>query len=114
MNLVLSVLVGALFAGALYMVLRRNVVKLIIGFILLGHASNLLLFTAAGLVRGEPPLLAEARPFSARPVADPVPQALILTAIVIGFGVSAFSLVLVHRAHEEFGHGDLDRTEWVK
>lgn len=109
MNVVLAIVIGALFAGALYMMLRPSIVKLIIGLALLGHAANLLIFTSAGLVRGEPPLItsSETQP-GASLVADPVPQALILTAIVISFGVSAFTLVLVHRTHQEFGRGGLE------
>jgi multicomponent Na+:H+ antiporter subunit C len=108
MNVVLAFVIGALFAGALYMMLRRSIVKLIIGLALLSHAANLLIFTVAGLVRGAPPLIRTGEAAPAGVVADPVPQALILTAIVISFGVSAFTLVLVHRTHEEFGGGGLE------
>lgn len=108
MNLVLALVVGSLFAGGLYMLLRRSIVKLIIGLALLSHAGNLLIFTAAGVTRGRPPLIAEGATVPAPPFADPLPQALILTAIVISFGVLAFALVLVHRTHQSVGSDDLD------
>ncbi len=109
MTLLLALAIGALYAGGLYMMLRRSLVKLIIGLALLSHAANLLIFTVNGLTRGKPPLLPEGGAMPAGPVADPLPQALILTAIVIGFGVLAFAVVLLHRAYALAGADDLDR-----
>jgi multicomponent Na+:H+ antiporter subunit C len=108
MRTLLPIVIGILYATGLYMMLRRSMVKLIIGLGLLGHASNLLIFVAAsgrGLVRGGPPIVVDG---SARAMADPVPQALILTAIVIGFGVQAFALALFHRTYKAVGTDDLD------
>jgi multicomponent Na+:H+ antiporter subunit C len=87
--------------------LRRSLVGLIVGLALLGHAANLLIFTAAGLTRGRAPLLADGAE-RAGAMADPLPQALILTAIVIGFGVLAYALVLVRRGAEYAGTDDMD------
>jgi multicomponent Na+:H+ antiporter subunit C len=109
MRTLLPIVIGILYATGLYMLLRRSMVKLIIGLGLLGHASNLLIFVAAsgrGLVRGGPPIIAEGN--AAGAMADPVPQALILTAIVIGFGVQAFALALFHRTYKAVGTDDLD------
>lgn len=111
MQTLLPFVIGALYAMGLYMMLRRSMVKLIIGLALLGHAANLLIFVAAsgrGLVRGGPPIIAEGEQYIRGPLADPVPQALILTAIVIGFGVLAFALVLFHRTYYSVGMDDLD------
>ncbi len=107
MEIVLAVLVGLLFAAALYLMLRRSIVKLIIGLGFLGHAANLLIFTAGGLNRSAPlvSLQTNAVPEGS---ADPVPQALILTAIVIGFAVSAFAIVLVKRTAAVAGTDDVD------
>jgi multicomponent Na+:H+ antiporter subunit C len=105
----LAVVVGALYAAGLYMMLRRSLVKLIIGLILLGHAANLLIFVAAGVTRGLPPIVREGRSALGPGTADPLPQALILTAIVISFGVLAFSISLFHRTHETTATEDLDR-----
>lgn len=109
MNVVLAVAIGALYATGLYMMLRRSIVKLIIGLALLGHAANLLIFSASGLQRGRPPLVPEGAPSPAAPMADPLPQALVLTAIVIGFGVLAFSVALIHRTHQATGTDDTRR-----
>lgn len=103
----MALIVGSLFATGTYMVLRRNIVKMIIGLGLLSHAANLLLFTMGGLRRGAPPLLGEGGDMVEN-MADPVPQALILTAIVIGFGVMAFVLVLGYRTVQETQADDLD------
>jgi multicomponent Na+:H+ antiporter subunit C len=108
MELILAVLVGILFAAALYTMLRRSVVRLAIGLTLLGHAANLLIFTVGGLSRGGPPLVAEGEQAPLGAVADPVPQALVLTAIVISFGVLAFLLVLVKRVYQTVGSDDSD------
>ncbi|MBI4465740.1 MAG: Na+/H+ antiporter subunit C [Acidobacteria bacterium] len=108
MSILLAFVIGGLYAGGLYMLMRRSIVKLIIGLALLSHAANLLIFTASGITRGRPPLIAEGQTTLAAPFADPLPQALILTAIVISFGVLAFALVLVHRTHQTVGSDDLD------
>jgi multicomponent Na+:H+ antiporter subunit C len=93
------------------MMLRRSIVKLIIGLALFGHAANLLIFTVGGLSRTQPPILSNQGGGGAAAVADPLPQALILTAIVIGFGVQAFALVLIHRVVQTVGTDDLDRMK---
>ena len=82
--------------------------KLILGLILLSHAANLLIFTAAGLSRSKPPFIPETGALLQQPYADPLPQALILTAIVISFGTIAFALVLIHKAYKTTGTDDLD------
>lgn len=108
MELVFAVLVGALYAAGLYMLLRRCLVKLLLGLVLLGHAANLLIFASAGLNRGRPPLVPPGMTAVGGAYADPLPQALILTAIVISFGVLAFALALVYRAYQEIQVDDLD------
>jgi multicomponent Na+:H+ antiporter subunit C len=108
METVLAIVVGGLFATGLYMLLRRSLVKTIIGLGLLGNASALAIFTSAGLTRGKPPLIGADETVLAPGAADPLPQALILTAIVITFGVQAFSLVLVYRAYRTVGTDDPD------
>jgi multicomponent Na+:H+ antiporter subunit C len=102
-----AVVIGILYAAGLYLVMRRNVVKLVLGLALLGHA-NLLIFTVGRLSREGAPIIPPGAELLVAPHADPVPQALVLTAIVIGFGVQAFALVLVKLAHRETGTDDLD------
>ena len=108
MQIALAVVVGGLYAAGLYMMMRRSIVKLIIGLVLLGHAANMLIFTAGGLVRASVPLVPEGSEVLTGPYADPLPQALILTAIVIGFGVVAFTVVLIHRYYEFVVYDDID------
>jgi multicomponent Na+:H+ antiporter subunit C len=108
MVVVLAIVIGGLYAAGLYMMLRRSIVKLIFGLVLLGHAANLLIFTASGLIRAGTPLVPEGERLPELPVGDPLPQALILTAIVIGFGVVAFTVVLIHRAYQASETDDLE------
>ena len=108
MYVLMAILIGCLFAAGTYMMLRRSMVKLIIGLILLGHGANLLIFTASKLTRGKVPLIDPEAGVLTEPFADPVPQALVLTAIVIGFGVQAFVIVLFKRTWSDTGTDDLD------
>lgn len=111
MVVILAFVIGALYASGMYMMMRRSIVKLIAGLVLLGYASNLLIFTVARLTRAQPPLIPENAVMPPEPYADPVPQALILTAIVIGFGLQAFALVLIKRAYQTVGTDDLDKMK---
>lgn len=108
MESVLAWLIGGLYAAGLYMMLRRSIVKLIIGIVLLGHAANLLLFTVGRLTRGQPALVPAGATQPLAGSADPLPQALVLTAIVISFGITAFALVLIGRAYSAVGSDNLD------
>ncbi|MEW5867639.1 MAG: Na+/H+ antiporter subunit C [Chloroflexota bacterium] len=111
MIVLMAVVIGGLYAAGLYMMMRRSIVKLIFGLFLLGHAANLLIFTIGGLEHNRPPLIAPGEQFLSGQYADPLPQALILTAIVIGFGVQAFAIVLIKRAYQATETDDLDRMK---
>lgn len=111
MNTLLAFLIGGLYATGLYMMLRRSLVKIIIGVALLSQAGNLLIFTSAGLDRGHPPLIDHHASQLTAPYADPLPQALILTAIVIGFAILAFALVLFQSAYRAAGEDDIDQLQ---
>ena len=108
MELLLALVAGVLYATGLYLMLRRRLAQLIVGLSLMASGANVLIFTAAGLTRGQPPLVPEGATTLPASFADPVPQSLILTAIVIGFGVLAFSLVLAHRVHRSAATDDVD------
>ncbi|MCC7126879.1 MAG: Na+/H+ antiporter subunit C [Acidobacteria bacterium] len=108
MEVLLALTSGVLYAVGIYLMLRRRLAQLIIGLGLLSNGTNLLIFTAGGLTRVYPPVVPEGAERLEPPYADPVPQALVLTAIVIGFGLLAFSLVLAHRVHETVGTDDVD------
>lgn len=108
MTLLLALAIGVLYAAGTYLLLRRSAVRVVFGLALLGHAANLLVFTVGRLVREGPPIVAPGALAPPTPAADPLPQALVLTAIVIGFGVQAFALVLLKRACQEAGTDDVD------
>ncbi len=108
MEVLMALASGVVYAAGIYLMLRRRLVQLIIGLGLLSNGTNLLIFTAGSLTRARPPVLPEGAERLVSPYADPVPQALVLTAIVIGFGLLAFSLVLAHRVHAAGGTDDVD------
>lgn len=108
MENLLAITIGGIYAMAFYLLLRRSMVKVILGVLLLGQGINLLIFVGAGLTRDRAAFLAPGATEIAAPFADPLPQALILTAIVIGFGVLAFTLALMRRTHLETQTDDLD------
>lgn len=108
MAFILAVVVGTLYGCGIYMLLRRSLPKLVVGLILLSNGANLLIFAAAGLTRGKAPLIGPTADRLLGGEADPVPQALVLTAIVIGFGLLAFTLVLLKRVARTTRFGDID------
>lgn len=108
MTLVIAILAGSFVAGAAYLMLSRNLVRYLFGLILLSNAANIAIFGAGGLTFGSPPLIPYGGIAPEGLVANALPQALILTAIVIGFGLLAFALALVHRAYGGLGTVDSD------
>ena len=108
MELVLSMAIGVLVASGVWLLLRPRTFQVIIGLALLAHGVNLFIFSMGRLRTGASPILDKVGPVSPEAYADPVPQALVLTAIVIGFGLLAFSLVLAHRVHDTVGTDDVD------
>jgi multicomponent Na+:H+ antiporter subunit C len=111
MTFVLAILTGVLYTAGIYMILRRSIVKVIIGLILLGHAANLLIFTVGRITKASPAFIANDAATASAGIAEPLPQALILTAIVIGFGVQAFTIVLFKRAYQAVGHDDINKLK---
>lgn len=103
----MAIVIGVLFMSATYLMLSKSLLRIIVGTGLLSHGAHLLLLTMGGLKKGAPPLLGE----NASSYTDPIPQALILTAIVISFGVTAFFLVLAYRTYQELG---TDNTEKLR
>ncbi|SFE28145.1 Na(+)/H(+) antiporter subunit C [Alteribacillus iranensis] len=104
MEIVMSIVAGVLFMAGTYLVLSKNMIRIIVGTSVISHGAHLLLLTMAGLKTGAPPLLG----LEASNYTDPLPQALILTAIVISFGVTSFFLVLGYRAYKVTGTDDTD------
>ncbi len=104
----LIVLVGLFFAVAIFLLLSRSLVRMLLGIVLLGNGVNLLILISGRLTRESPPLIPAGSDVLERVTANPLPQALILTAIVIGFGMFAFLLVLAYRAYEALDADDSD------
>ncbi len=114
MHLLIAILSGVLFAAGVWLILRRSLARLVLGLILISHSASLVIFTSGGLQHAEPPLVEKGATALQTPFADPLPQALILTAIVISFGLFAFFLVLIKRAHQETGTDDIDAMSEVE
>jgi len=108
MELLLVVLVGLLYASGIYMMFRRSMVKLLLGLLLLGNGANILIFLMGDLAKGTPPIIGQAEKTFTGVYADPVPQALILTAIVISFGLQSFAIILLKKVYVSTGSDDLD------
>jgi multicomponent Na+:H+ antiporter subunit C len=108
MELFWSLVIGILFAGAMYSILRRSLAKILFGFLILSHAVNLLIFTAGGFNRGATPFIIGDSVDPAA-ISDPLPQALILTAIVIGFGVISFCIALYSVFYSSNRTDDVDK-----
>lgn len=102
----LALLAGILAASAVYLLLARHLLAVVFGVTLLGSAANLVVFAGGRVTAGAAPLVAEGLAAPEGVVANPLPQALVLTAIVIGFGLSAFALALTLAAHRRLGTVD--------
>ncbi len=106
MEAVLSMLIGLFFAAGVYLMMSRQIVRILLGVAIFGNAVNLLIFTAGRLTRAVPPVIPIDELVPPTATANPLPQALILTAIVISFSFFAFLLVLAFRAYQELGTDD--------
>jgi len=104
MEILMSVVVGIIFSVAVYLILSRRLLRVILGTLILSHGIHLLLLTMSGLQRGASPLLK----LDAESYTDPLPQALILTSIVISFGVTSFLLVLAYQTYKRHETDDLE------
>jgi len=107
----LALLVGLIFAAAVYLILSRALIRVLLGIVLLGNGVNLLIFVAGRVTTAVPPIVPKGAAAPAGVFANPLPQALILTAIVIGFAMFAFLVVLALRAYQEM---DADNTDHMR
>ncbi len=108
METALSVTIAVFFAVSIYLMLSKHIIRIVIGVAILSNAVNLLIFTAGRIVREVPPIIPEDAYHPLTQTANPLPQALILTAIVISFSFFAFLLVLAYRAYQTLGTDDTD------
>lgn len=124
MELYAALLIGLLFGLGTYLLLERNMIRLVLGTMLISYGSNLMILTAGRLKTGRAPILGGDSPALADggggivvdgiSYVDPVPQALILTSIVIGLATTAFSFVLAYRTVQECGTDDLLQLRGVE
>ncbi len=106
MELLVALAIGVLTFSGVYLILRARTFSVALGLTLFSYAVNLFLFAMGRLHTGKPAVLSDATSYT-----DPVPQALVLTAIVIGFAMTAFVLILALRAHTELGSDHVDGVE---
>ncbi|MEC9483555.1 MAG: Na+/H+ antiporter subunit C [Halomonas sp.] len=104
MEALYATMTGFLAASGLYLTLRGRTFPVVVGLTLLSYAVNLFLFSTGGLATGGAPIIQEHQ----GEYADPLPQALVLTAIVIGFAMTAFSIILAIRVRGELGSDDVN------
>ena len=113
MEFALASAIGLLTAAGVYLLLRARSFDLILGLTLLSYATNLLIFAGGRLVAGKPPVLRDGVTPTLSHYSDPLPQALVLTAIVIAFAMTAVSIVVAirSRADNDSDHVDGSRAE---
>ncbi|HKL00734.1 MAG TPA: NADH-quinone oxidoreductase subunit K [Desulfotignum sp.] len=109
----LAIVVGLMVSAAFFLMLSGILIRFVFGLILMGNAINLLIFTAGRLAPVNPPLIGAQQSLLAAPAANALPQALILTAIVIGFAMTIFLLILLFRTHDQTGTLDADQDRFV-
>ncbi len=108
MEPVLCVLIAAFFGTSVFLMLSTHIIRILLGVAILSNAVNMLIFTAGRLTREIPPVINAGDMVPATATANPLPQALILTAIVISFSFFAFLLVLGFRSYQALGTDDVD------
>ena len=106
MESALAIISGSMVAGGIYLLLSQNLVRMLFGLIMLSNAVNLILFAAGGLTHTKPALIETGQTVPITAVANALPQAFILTAIVIGFALLVFMFVLFYRSYETLGTVD--------
>jgi len=108
MEALIALAIGVLTGGGVYLTLRARSFSVVLGLTLLSYAVNLFLFATGRLVIGQPPIIGGGAGGAGGAYVDPLPQALVLTAIVIGFAMTAFVIMLALRARSELGNDHVD------
>lgn len=108
MEAALCVLVALFFWASIYLMLSKHVIRVMLGIAIFGNAVNMSIFTAGRITREIPPIIPVGARMADAGAANPLPQALVLTAIVISFSLFAFLLVLAYRAYQELGTDNSD------
>jgi multicomponent Na+:H+ antiporter subunit C len=107
MILLLSIAISICVAAGVWLLLSRDLFRVVIGLSVLGSAVNLIVFIGGRPGTLLPPVIEKGSDVLAQSAANPLPQALVLTAIVIGFALLCFSLVLAARLNRQHGHTDI-------
>ncbi len=110
MQLLWCLVIAVMISIGIYLMLERHFIRFLFGMMMVSNAINLAIFVSGRLTLGMPPLIDAAETIPASGSANPLPQALILTAIVIGFGLLLFTLILAYRANRTFNTADLDHV----
>ena len=110
----LSITIGVLVATGAYMVMQRRLLQVILGFSLLSHAVNLMIVSSGWVGDGFSPILRKYTNVDPTNYVDPLPQAMVLTAIVISFAVTAFLLVLALNVYKRMDTDDMDQIRRLK
>lgn len=113
MEFFLAIVVGLVISAAFFLMLSGVLIRFVFGLILMGNAVNLLIFTAGRLAPVNPPLIVAQQTLLTAPAANALPQALILTAIVIGFSMTIFMLILLFRTHDQTRTLDADQDRFI-
>ncbi|WP_011580209.1 MULTISPECIES: Na+/H+ antiporter subunit C [Chelativorans] len=108
MEPILALTVAIFFSVSIYLMLSKHIIRILLGVSIFGNAVNLTIFTSGRVVREIPPIIPLDLSVPDGITANPLPQALILTAIVISFSFFAFLLVLAFRTYQELGTDDTD------
>jgi len=107
METFIIIISGILYTVATYLILQKNLLRIILGVTLFSHATHIMLMAINGLKKGAAPIIGEA----VESYTDPIPQALILTSIVISFALTAFLLVLGYRTYVELGTDNMKKLK---
>lgn len=114
MEVYLAILIGCFFTVSIYLMMSKFVIRILLGVAILGNAVNLLIFTAGRLTREVPPIIPEELQTPEVLTGNPLPQALILTAIVISFSFFAFLLVLGFRSYQDLNTDDTETMRFAE
>ncbi|MGI5891443.1 MAG: Na(+)/H(+) antiporter subunit C [Bacillota bacterium] len=109
METLMAVIIGIIFTIGVYLLLSESLLRIILGTSIITHGTHLLLITMGGLKTGGSPLLGE----TVVSYTDPIPQALILTSIVISFAITGFLLVLAYRAYAVLGTNNMEQLRGI-
>ncbi|MCK9257221.1 MAG: Na+/H+ antiporter subunit C [Sulfurospirillaceae bacterium] len=104
MELLIAIIIGVLISGGVFLILKVRTFPIVMGLTLISYAVNIFLFSMGRVKVNLPPIITQ----TSTAYTDPIPQALVLTAIVIGFGMSAFVIVLALRSLHELGNDHVD------